>query len=172
MAVHILPCLAVDCKLCQIDHSLTGKTTCKFLHPCFHFLITSFLHFLFLLLGQPLNNVIFFILKHRISRFRTFLDIVLCTVCTLTHHHHSVQLENLQKDIKVLALPSKFHFSWSSLPSVSDAFKVMLCSTHFFASLHTLASSHLPVHFCFLLKPRIGDMAHALSLLRWQLFAC
>jgi len=34
---------------------------------------------------------------------------------------------------------------------------------------------HLPsfaVHFCFLLRHGVRDMAHALSLLRWQLFAC
>ena len=44
----------------------------------------------------------------------------------------------------------------------------------FFASLHAHLGflPGLAAHFCFLLRRGVRDMTHALSLLRWQLYAC
>jgi len=43
-----------------------------------------------------------------------------------------------------------------------------------FASLHAHLGllPGLAAHFCFLLRRGVRDMTHALSLLRWQLYAC
>jgi len=56
---------------------------------------------------------------------------MLCTAFTLTHHHHPVQLENLQKDIRMLGqslcgLPSKFDFNWSAAVCFQN--KICFCT--------------------------------------------
>ena len=108
------------------------------------------------------------------AALRTFLDIILCTVCTLTHHHHWVVAKFAERHQQPLSwLPSKFGFNWLSLLlsvstcQVNSRFHILFCQPPHLGLLPGLA-----VHFCFLLRPWVRDMAHAPSLFRWQCFAC
>ena len=50
---------------------------------------------------------------------------------------------------------------------VNALFHILFCQPPHRGNLPGIAA-----HFCSLLRPRVRDMAHALLLLRWQLFAC
>jgi len=70
---------------------------------------------------------------------------MLCTVCTLTHHHHCV-VRNFQKGIGVLGqflsgLPSKLGFNWPNFFSHLSARQMHSCSTYpLFATLALVKS--------------------------------
>jgi len=71
-------------------------------------------------------------------------------------------------------LPSKFNFNWSSLlPSVSTYWMQVNALFHILFAPHLGLLPGLAAHFCFsfLLRHGVRYMAHALSLLRWQLYA-
>ena len=74
-------------------------------------------------------------------------------------------------------LPSKFNFNcmvkfFPICQHMLDAFKLMPCSTYFLPASTFGLLPGLAAHFCFLLRHGVRYIAHALSLLRWQLYAC